>query len=66
MDLVRSEVRGSVVLLTLNRPKTLNPLDAGTLEAIEAHCQDVAAAGTARCGPPAPRSGGASSASSSC
>jgi len=48
MDLVRSEVRGRVVLLTLNRPKRLNPLDAGTLGAIEAHCQDVASANTAR------------------
>lgn len=42
MDLVRSERRGAVTLLTLNRPKILNPLDVATLEAIEGRCREVA------------------------
>jgi enoyl-CoA hydratase len=48
MDLVRSEQRGAVTVLTLNRPKLLNPLDAATLEAIEACCAEVASKGVAR------------------
>ncbi len=48
MDLLRSEQRGAVVLLTLNRPKILNPLDAATLEAIESCCGEVAAEASAR------------------
>lgn len=48
MDLVRIEQRGAVALLTLNRPKLLNPLDAATLGAIETHCGEIAAGGSAR------------------
>ena len=48
MDLVRIEQRGGVTLLTLNRPKILNPLDAATLEAIESRCREVAASDSAR------------------
>ena len=33
-EVVRSEKRGEVVLLTLDRPKSLNALDAGMLEAL--------------------------------
>ena len=42
MDLVRSERRGAVALLTLNRPQALNALDAATLEALEARIAEVA------------------------
>jgi enoyl-CoA hydratase len=48
MELVRNERRGAVALLNLNRPKILNPLDAATLEAIEARCREIAADGSAR------------------
>ena len=43
MDLVRFETRGPVALLTLNRPKALNPLDSATLEGLEAACRRIAA-----------------------
>ena len=42
MDLIRSERRGAVALLTLDRPQALNALDVATLEAIEARVADVA------------------------
>jgi enoyl-CoA hydratase len=48
MDLVRSEARGAVALLTLNRPAALNALDSAMLEALEAALLAVAAAGSAR------------------
>jgi enoyl-CoA hydratase len=48
MDRIRSERRGAVALLTLNRPKTLNALDSATLEALEARCREVAADAGAR------------------
>jgi enoyl-CoA hydratase len=40
---VRREARGPVALLTLERPKTLNALDRGMLEAIAARCAELAA-----------------------
>jgi len=43
MDRVRFETRGPVALLTLNRPKALNPLDSATLEGLEAACRRIAA-----------------------
>lgn len=43
MDLVRFETRGPVALLTLNRPKALNPLDSATLEGLEAAFRRIAA-----------------------
>jgi len=42
MDLVRSERRGAVALLTLDRPQALNALDAATLAALEARVGEVA------------------------
>jgi enoyl-CoA hydratase len=42
MDQVLYETRGPVALLTLNRPKALNPLDRATLEGIEDACGRVA------------------------
>ena len=42
MDLVRSERRGAVALLTLDRPHALNALDAATLEALDARVAEVA------------------------
>jgi enoyl-CoA hydratase len=42
-DLVRSERRGAVALLTLDRPDALNALDAALLEALEARIAEVAA-----------------------
>ncbi len=39
---VKSERRGAVALLTLNRPEALNALDRATLEAIEARVAEVA------------------------
>ncbi len=40
-DLVLSERRGPLVLLTLNRPEALNALDRATLEALEARVAEV-------------------------
>ena len=42
MDRVRREARGSVALLTLDRPKALNALDSPMLEAIAARCAEIA------------------------
>jgi len=42
MDLVRSETRGAVRVLTLNRPAALNALDSAMLEALGARCREVA------------------------
>ena len=38
METIRSEDRGAVVVLTLDRPKALNALDRATLEALLARC----------------------------
>ena len=43
MDPIRSERRGAVALLTLDRPKALNALDRATLEALETRVAEVAA-----------------------
>src|SRR5262245_1379107 len=42
MELVRSEQRGAVAVLTLARPKALNSLDRATLEALLARCGELA------------------------
>jgi enoyl-CoA hydratase len=42
MELVRSESRGAVRVLTLNRPAALNALDSATLEALLARCRELA------------------------
>jgi enoyl-CoA hydratase len=42
MDVVRSERRGAVALVTLNRPQALNALDVATLEAIATRVGEVA------------------------
>lgn len=47
-ELVRSERRGVVALLTLNRPDALNALDRASLEAIRSAVADVAADESAR------------------
>jgi len=43
MELIRSEQRGRVAVLTLARPKALNALDRATLEALLARCGELAA-----------------------
>lgn len=48
MDSVRQELRGSVAVVTLARPKALNALDTRTLAGIEAACRAVAEARQAR------------------
>jgi enoyl-CoA hydratase len=47
-ELVRSERRGAVVLLTLDRPRALNALDRATLERLRARVAEVAADGAVR------------------
>jgi len=42
MEMVRSEQRGAVAVLTLARPKALNALDRATLEALIARCGELA------------------------
>jgi enoyl-CoA hydratase len=42
MEMVRSEQRGAVSVLTLSRPKALNALDRATLEAFAARCAELA------------------------
>ncbi len=42
MECIRSEDRGAVVVLTLDRPKALNSLDRATLTALLAHCGELA------------------------
>ncbi len=41
-EIVKNERRGAVALLTLDRPKALNALDAATLEALEARVAELA------------------------
>jgi enoyl-CoA hydratase len=41
MEPVRREDRGAIALLTLNRPKQLNPLDSAALRALEACCLEL-------------------------
>ena len=41
MEPVRSERRGAVALLTMDRPKALNALDAATLQALDARLREV-------------------------
>ena len=48
MDPIRSERRGPVALLTLDRPKAMNALDSATLEALWARCEEVAADASVR------------------
>ncbi len=43
MDRIRSERRGSVEVLTLDRPKALNALDRATLEQLAECCNTIAA-----------------------
>jgi enoyl-CoA hydratase len=43
MELVRSEARGPVRVLTLSRPAALNALDSAMLEALAARCGELAA-----------------------
>ena len=43
MDQVRSERRGSIAWVTLNRPKALNALDTATLQALQQSFREVAA-----------------------
>jgi enoyl-CoA hydratase len=45
---VRREARGPVALLVLDRPKTLNALDAAMLRAIAARCAELAADASVR------------------
>jgi enoyl-CoA hydratase len=47
-DLVRSERRGAVALLTLNRPQALNALDRSILEALGARTGELARDGDVR------------------
>jgi enoyl-CoA hydratase len=47
-ELVRSERRGAVALLTLDRPAALNALDRATLERLRARVAEVAADGAVR------------------
>ena len=47
-ELVRSERRGAVALLTLDRPKALNALDRATLERLRARIAELAADRTVR------------------
>lgn len=47
-ELVRSERRGAVTLLTLDRPAALNALDRATLERLRARVAEVAADGAVR------------------
>src|SRR5262245_46343453 len=42
MELVRSEQRGAVAVLTLARPKALNSLDRATLQALLGRCGELA------------------------
>ena len=41
-DLIRSERKGAIAILTLDRPKTLNALDESLLLALEAAVHEVA------------------------
>jgi enoyl-CoA hydratase/carnithine racemase len=41
MEPVRREDRGAIALLTLSRPKQLNPLDSAALRALEACCLEL-------------------------
>jgi enoyl-CoA hydratase len=43
MDSVRREDRGSVAVLTLDRPRAMNALDSATLEALASRCAGIAA-----------------------
>jgi enoyl-CoA hydratase len=47
-DLIRSERRGAIALLTLNRPEALNALDRATLEALRFAIAGVRADGAVR------------------
>jgi enoyl-CoA hydratase len=44
MDRIRSERRGAVAILTLDRPKALNALDRATLEQLVEACKEIAGA----------------------
>ncbi len=48
MELVRSERRGELILLTLNRPDSLNALDRAMLETLQARVGEVAEDAEAR------------------
>jgi enoyl-CoA hydratase len=48
MDRIRSERRGAVAILTLDRPKALNALDRATLEQLVEACKEIAGASDIR------------------
>jgi len=48
MEGVRREAHGSVALLTLDRPKTLNSLDSSMLRALATRCAEIAADASVR------------------
>ncbi len=48
MDRIRSDRRGPVAILTLDRAKALNAIDAATLESLRDHCADLAGDGSVR------------------
>lgn len=48
-ELIRSERKGAVAILTLNRPETLNALDEALLLALEAAIAEVAEDASVRC-----------------
>ncbi len=48
MDRIRSDRRGPVAILTLDRAKLLNAIDSATLESLRDHCADLARDGSVR------------------
>ena len=48
MDRIRSDRRGPVAILTLDRAKALNAIDSATLESLRDHCAVLAGDGSVR------------------